>query len=326
MRALVCPEYGPPSSLVLEERPAPRPGKGEVRVEIRAAGINFPDLLSIAGQYQVKTPLPFIPGHEAAGIIMELGEGAHRYSVGDRVIITTDGGAFAEQCAVTESSCMPLPAELCFEQGAGFTVTYGTACHALVQCARIQPGETILVLGAAGGVGIAAVELAKAFGARVIAAAGSDAKLDFARSAGADEAINYSRESLKDRIREITGGNGIDVVYDPVGGELATQAYRALAWHGRYLVIGFASGNIPQFPLNIALLKEASIIGVWWGTWAEKHPGDAARNMADLTGMIAAGRLKPRVTETYTLERYVEAFRSLSERRALGKVVFSLNP
>lgn len=327
MRALVCKEYGPPSNLVLEECPAPRPGAGEVLVGIHAAGINFPDLLVIAGQYQVKTPLPFIPGSEASGVVMATGEGANRYAPGDRVMILTgNGGAFAEQSVVRESMCQPLPAGISFEQGAGFTITYGTSYHALVQCARLQPGETILVLGAAGGVGITAVEIAKALGARVIAAASSNEKLAFARAAGADEGINYSHESVKDRVRELTSGKGVDVVYDPVGGDLATQAYRSLAWHGRYLVIGFAGGSIPQFPLNIALLKAASIIGVWWGPWVEKHPAEAEQNMAELGEMIATGRLRPRVTETFSLDRFADAFLSISERRALGKVVFRITP
>lgn len=323
MRALLCREYGPPSSLVIEDRDDPLPGKDEVLVEVKAAGINFPDMLAIAGQYQVKTPLPFIPGNEAAGVVVARGEGARRYAVGERVILTPTGGAFAQRCAVNEALCQPLPAGMSFEQGAGFTITYATGWHALQQSTSLKTGETILVLGAAGGVGSAAVEIAKALGARVIAAASSDEKLDFARSAGADEVINYSASPLKDRVRELTGGTGVDVVYDPVGGALAEQAYRTLAWQGRYLVIGFASGSIPQFPLNIALLKEASIIGVWWGTWAQKNPVASANNMAALAERVASGQLRPRVTETFALERFEEAFLALSQRRARGKVIFT---
>lgn len=323
MRALLCKEYGPPSRLVVEQRDEPAPGKGEVLVEIKAAGINFPDLLAIAGQYQVKTPLPFVPGNEAAGVVTALGEGARQYAVGDRVIVTPAGGAFAQRCAVSEALCQPLPASMSFAQGAAFTVTYATSWHALNQSTCLRAGETILVLGAAGGVGSAAVEIAKVLGARVIAAAGSDEKLEFARSAGADALINYSSNPLKDRVRELTGGQGVDVVYDPVGGALAEQAYRSLAWQGRYLVIGFASGSIPQFALNIALLKEASVIGVWWGTWAQKNPVASARNMAELAERVASGQLQPRVTETFELDRFEEAFLALSERRARGKVIFT---
>ncbi|MDH3739617.1 MAG: NADPH:quinone oxidoreductase family protein, partial [Alphaproteobacteria bacterium] len=238
MRALVCKEYGPPESMVIEERDDPVPGPGQVCIDVAAAGINFPDVLSIAGKYQVKTPTPFVPGNEAAGVVSALGEGVTQYAIGDKVIINCSGGAFAEKCLANVSATSPLPDDLSFEQGAGFSVTYGTSAHALKQSANLQPGETVLVLGAAGGVGITAVELAKSMGARVIAAASTDAKLEFARSAGADETINYSTTPLKETVKELTGGKGADVVYDPVGGELADQAFRATAWHGRYLVIG----------------------------------------------------------------------------------------
>jgi NADPH2:quinone reductase len=218
----------------------------------------------------------------------------------------------------------PLPDDLSFEQGAGFSVTYGTTAHALKQSANLQPGETVLVLGAAGGVGIAAVEVSKAMGARVIAAASSDAKLEFARSAGADETINYSTSPLKETVKELTGGNGVDVVYDPVGGELAEQAFRATAWHGRYLVIGFASGDIPKFAANIALLKEASIIGVWWGTWAAKNPEIQLQNMLDMAKLIREGKVTPRVTESYPLDDFAKAFGAITGRRALGKVTLRM--
>lgn len=324
MRALVCKEYGPPESLVIEERHDPVAGDGEVLVDVAAAGINFPDVLSIAGKYQVKTPTPFIPGNEAAGIIAGIGAGVTRFKVGDEVIVSTRGEAFAEKCVAPEMLTIPLPAGLSLEQGAGYSVTYGTSYHALRQSANLQPGETVLVLGAAGGVGITAVEIAKAMGARVIAAASTDAKLEFAKSAGADELVNYSEVPLKETVKELTGGDGADVVYDPVGGELADQAFRATAWHGRYLVIGFASGDIPSFPANIALLKEASVIGVWWGTWAAKNPGLQMQNFKELGELIAAGKLTPRVTESYALDDYVEAFRAITERRARGKVILRM--
>ena len=320
MRALVCKKYGPPESLVIEEHDDPVPGPGQVCIDVAAAGINFPDVLSIAGKYQVKTPTPFIPGNEAAGIVAAVGDGVTQYAVGDKVIINCTGGAFAEKCVADISTTAPLPDGLSFEQGAGFSVTYGTSAHALRQSANLKPGETVLVLGAAGGVGITAVEIAKAMGARVIAAASSDAKLEYARSAGADETINYSTTPLKDTVKELTDGKGADVVYDPVGGELADQAFRATAWHGRYLVIGFASGDIPKFPANIALLKEASIIGVWWGTWALKNPELQRQNMFEMVKLVRAGKVSPRVTESYSIDKFAAAFRAITERRALGKV------
>ncbi len=325
MRALVCNEYGPPGSLSIEERGDLVPGDGQIVVAVAAAGINFPDVLSIAGKYQVKTPTPFVPGNEAAGTVTALGAGVQRFAVGERVIVATRGGAFAGQCVASEMMTMRLPIELDFAQGAGFSVTYGTSYHALLQRANLQAGETVLVLGAAGGVGIAAVEIAKAMGARVIAAASSAAKLEFAKAAGADELINYSEVQLKETAKQLTDGNGVDVVYDPVGGELAEQAFRATAWHGRYLVIGFASGDIPAFAANIALLKEASINGVWWGTWAEKNPALQAKNMQELAQLITAGKLMPRISESYALDDYVSAFAAITERRARGKVILRMS-
>jgi len=324
MRALLCKELGPADKLVIQEVPDPVAGAGEVLVRVHAAGINFPDLLVIQGLYQVKIEPPFIPGNEAAGIVQAVGEGVSHYKPGDRVIIMPEGAAFAELCAVPVERVIPMPDKLNFEQAAGFTITYGTSYHALKQSAKLQAGETVLVLGAAGGVGITAVECARAMGARVIAAASSEEKLEFARAAGADETINYSEESLKDQCKALTDGKGVDVVYDPVGGDLAQQALRALAWHGRYLVIGFASGDIPNFPANIALLKEASIIGIWWGTWLKKHPAESEQNMKELFGMVIKGILKPRVTESWPLENYVQAFNSLSNRTARGKVILKL--
>lgn len=325
MRALVCREYGPPDSLVIEERDDPVPGEGQIAVDIAAAGINFPDVLAIAGKYQVKTPTPFVPGNEAAGVVSAVGAGVTQFAVGDKVIINTTGGAFAEKCVADVHATAALPEDLSFEQGAGFTVTYGTSYHALKQSANLQPGETVLVLGAAGGVGITAVEIAKAMGARVIAAASSDEKLEFAVSAGADETINYSKVPLKETVKELTGGQGADVVYDPVGGELTDQAFRATAWHGRYLVIGFACGEIPKFAANIALLKEASIIGVWWGTWATKNPKLQIQNMLEMAELIKAGTLTPRVTESYSLDEYADAFKAITERRARGKVTLRMS-
>ena len=324
MRALVCNAFGSPDELLIEERDEPKAGAGEIVVDVAAAGINFPDILMIAGQYQVKTPPPFVPGNEAAGVVAAIGNKVSRLAVGDKVIVTPPGGAFAEKCIVDQNLAMSLPDELDFEQGAGYAITYGTSYHALKQSANLQPGETVLVLGAAGGVGITAVEIAKAMGARVIAAASSDKKLEFAVAAGADEAINYSEVPLKDTVKELTDGKGADVIYDPVGGELADQALRATAWHGRYLVIGFASGDIPKFPANIVLLKEASIIGVWWGTWAAKNPKEQLKNVQELAALLTAGKLQPRITESYALDDYKEAFKAITDRCALGKVVLRM--
>jgi len=323
LRALVCKEYGPPEKLVIEAVSDPLAGDGEILVDIKAAGINFPDLLLIAGTYQVKIAPPFVPGNEAAGVVEAVGAGVTRYKPGDRVIIIPTGGGFAEKCVVPENLCLPLPASMNYRQGAGFTITYATSFHAFRQSTLLQPGETVLVLGAAGGVGITAVEIAKALGARVIAAASSEDKLQFAREAGADETINYSQASLRDAVKELTGGKGVDVVYDPVGGDLAQMALRSLAWNGRYLVIGFACGDIPNFPANIALLKEASIIGVWWGTWSSRNPAESLQNMAQLAAMVEEGKLNPRVTESYPLDQYAEAFAAIEQRRAKGKVVLT---
>jgi NADPH2:quinone reductase len=324
MRALTCKKYGPPESLVLETVADPVPGAGEVLVSIRAAGINFPDVLVIAGQYQVKTEPPFVPGNEAAGIVESIGDGVTRFAVGDEVMLMPTGGAFAEKCVVDQNLVMPIIPGLGFERAAGFTITYGTSYHAFRQRARLAAGETVLVLGAAGGVGITAVEIASAMGATVFAAASSDEKLEFARQAGADHTVNYSNEPLNEAVKALTEGRGVDVVYDPVGGELAQLALRATAWHGRYLVIGFACGDIPNFPANIALLKEASIMGVWWGTWARRNPQEQISNVAEMAQLIGEGKLAPRVTEQYSLDEYASAFAAITERRALGKVILTM--
>jgi len=324
MRALVCKEYGPPESLSLEDIETPEPGPGEIRVSVKAAGLNFPDVLVVAGKYQVKTEPPFVPGNEAAGVVDAVGDGVTRFKPGDSVIVMPRGGAFAEACVVNENFAMPLLPNMDFAQGAGFAVTYGTSYHALRQSASLQPGERVLVLGAAGGVGITAVEIAKAMEAEVIAAASSEAKLEFASEAGADHLINYSKDDLRESVRGLTDDKGVDVVYDPVGGELALAALKSLAWHGRYLVIGFASGDIPALPANLALLKEASIVGVWWGTWVQKNPAGHAQNLGEMGKLMAAGKLTPRVTERYPLEQFVDAFGAITGRRALGKVVLTM--
>ena len=324
MRALVCRAWGPPESLVLEDIDEPAPGPGQVLVDVQAAGINFPDILVFAGQYQVRTEPPFIPGYEASGVVAAVGDGVSRFTVGDRVILTPMGGAFAERVAVDENRAFRMPDALEFEQAAGFPITYCTSYHALKQSAALESGETLLVLGAAGGVGTTAVEIGKAFGARVIAAASSDEKLRFARAAGADETINYSTTGLKDAVRELTNGRGADVVYDPVGGELSEEALRATAWQGRFLVIGFASGVIPKLPSNLALLKEASIVGVFWGQCAATEPAVQLANVMEMAGLLAAGELRPRITATFALDEFARAYYDLANRRVMGKTVFRL--
>ena len=323
MRALVCKAYGSPDDLVIENWPDPDSADDELLIDVRAAGINFADVLSIAGRYQVRTPPPFVAGNEAAGVVAAVGSKVTRFRVGDRVIGALRGGAFAERCVATEALTLPLPDALSFAQGAAYSVAYGTSYHALKQGAALAAGETVLVLGAAGGVGIAAVEIAKALGARVIAAASADDKLEFARESGADETINYDTASLRDAVRELTDGNGVDVVYDPVGGAIAQQAFRATGWHGRYLVIGFASGDIPEFPLNLALLKEASIVGVWWGPWAARYPEAFRENMSELAALVERGALKVRVSAAFPLADYAQAFQQLTEREVLGKTVIT---
>jgi NADPH2:quinone reductase len=324
MKALVCNEFATIDKLNLEEKPAPQPAKGEVLIDVKAAGVNFPDLLTVQGKYQIKPPLPFIPGTEVAGVVTAVGESVARRKVGDKVIATTQIGGFAEQCVAPEYATIEMASSMSFPQAAGFSITYGTSYYALKQRANLQAGETVLVLGAAGGVGIATIQIAKAMGAKVIAAASSEEKLDFACEAGADMRINYSNEPLKDKIKELTGGNGADVIYDPVGGDLSEQAFRGIAWDGRFLVIGFASGPIPAIPLNLALLKGASMMGVFWGSWMARQPQEAMQNFKELIDMIDGGQFSPLVTEVYDLEDYQSALASISERRAKGKVILSM--
>ncbi|MEM6545101.1 MAG: NADPH:quinone oxidoreductase family protein, partial [Pseudomonadota bacterium] len=283
MRALLCTEHGLPDKLVLaDDVEAPEPGAGQVVIGVKAAGLNFPDVLIIQGKYQFQPEMPFSPGGECAGEIIAVGEGVERWNVGDKVVAMTGSGAFREQLAVDQNAVMPMPEGLDFSQAAGVAMTYFTSYHALKQRADLKKGETLLVLGAAGGVGSTAVELGKYMGARVIAAASSEEKLQLCRELGADETINYSEQDLKGAIKELTGGKGVDVVYDPVGGDYAEPALRGMAWNGRYLVIGFASGPIPEIPLNLALLKGCSIVGVFWGRFIAEEPAVHVQNIEEL--------------------------------------------
>ncbi|MFJ4144494.1 NADPH:quinone oxidoreductase family protein [Pseudomonas sp. NPDC089734] len=324
MKALLCKAFGPADTLILENIASPAIKKNEILLDVQAAGVNFPDTLIIEGKYQFKPPFPFSPGGEAAGIVSQVGEKVTHLKPGDRVMALTGWGSFAEQVAVAGYNVLPIPETMDFTTAAAFSMTYGTSMHALKQRARLQPGETLLVLGASGGVGLAAVEIGKALGARVIAAASSAEKLEVARNAGADELINYSETSLKEEVKRLTAGNGVDVIYDPVGGDLFDQAVRCIGWNGRLLVVGFASGRIPELPTNLALLKGASVVGVFWGSFAQRQPQDNAANFQQLFAWYAEGKLKPLVSQVYPLERGGEAIEVLGKRSAVGKVVVSI--
>jgi NADPH2:quinone reductase len=321
MKAVLCKAFGPAETLVLEEIASPEAKKNEVLLQVHAAGVNFPDTLIIEGKYQFKPPFPFSPGGEAAGVITAVGEKVSHLKVGDRVMALTGWGSFAEEVAVPGYNVIPVPPSMDFASAAAFGMTYGTSMHALKQRANLQPGETLLVLGASGGVGLAAVEIGKAMGAKVIAAASSAEKLEVAKTAGADELINYSESSLKDEVKRLTGGQGADVIYDPVGGDLFDQAIRSIAWNGRLLVVGFASGRIPELPVNLALLKGAAVVGVFWGAFAQRQPQDNAANFQQLFAWYGEGKVKPLVSQTFPLEQAAEAINTLGQRKAVGKVV-----
>jgi NADPH2:quinone reductase len=321
MKAVICKAYGPPESLVVEELEPLQAGAGQVVVSVKACGVNFPDTLIIQGKYQFKPPLPFSPGSEIAGIVKEVGPGVKSVKVGDPVIVFTGHGGFAEEVVAEASQLMPMPPQVDFPLAASFVLAYGTSHYALKGRAQLQPGETLLVLGAAGGVGLAAVELGKAMGARVIAAASSADKLDICRQYGADEVINYTSEDLRERIKTLTNGEGVDVVYDPVGGAYAEPALRGMAWGGRYLVVGFTTGEIPRIPLNLTLLKGCSIVGVFWGSFTAREPQRNQEYLSELFAWLQAGKIKPLISAKYPLERAPEALRDMMERKVKGKVV-----
>jgi NADPH:quinone reductase len=321
MKAVLCKSFGPPENLVLEDVPAPQPRPDEVLVDVHATALNFPDVLMIQGKYQSQPPFPFAPGGEIAGTVAAVGSDVKRLAVGDRVFGGTGFGGMAEQVAVKERALRDIPAGMSFAEASGISTTYGTSYYALKQRAALQPGETLLVLGAGGGVGLAAVELGHAMGARVIAAASSDEKLAAARAAGADELIDYSDGELKDKVKALTDGKGADVIYDPVGGALFDQCMRSINWYGRILVIGFAAGDIPRVPINLILLKSCQLVGVFYGAWSARAPADAAANFEEILGLYAAGKIKPLIGARYPLGEYAAAMRCLMERRAVGKVV-----
>ena len=324
MKAVLCVEHGGPEKLVIGDVPVPEPGKGQVRIAVRCVGVNFPDTLIIQNLYQFKPALPFSPGGEAAGIVDAVGEGITDIAVGDRVIAMTGHGCMAEQVIANRGQVVKMADGMPFDVAAGFTMTYGTSHHALKQRGALKPGETLLVLGAGGGVGLTAVELGKLMGAKVIAAASSDEKLALCREMGADAAINYSTEDLKDRIKLLTGGRGADVIYDPVGDRFAEPAFRGIAWNGRYLVIGFAAGAIPALPLNLPLIKGASIVGVFWGAFTQAEPALHRENMEELLRWYAEGKLKPHVSRHFTLDEGPAAIRWMMDRKAQGKIVLTV--
>jgi NADPH:quinone reductase len=321
VRAVLVKAYGEPDQFVIEDVPAKRPGPGQVVIEVKACGVNFLDSLMIAGKYQTKPPLPMTPGAEVSGVVKEAGAGVAGFPPGTRVLATPGYGGYAEELAVDASRVFPLPQAMDFATAAAFPIAYATSHHALKDRARLKAGETLLVLGAAGGVGLTAVEIGRILGARVIACASSEAKLALCREYGADALINYSSPELREQVRALTGGAGVDVVYDPVGGEHAEPALRSLGFGGRYLVIGFASGTIPKIPLNLVLLKTTSIVGVFWGAYAQARPRENAANLAELFAWYAAGRLRPHVSHTFPLASYREALAAVTGRAVQGKVV-----
>ena len=324
MKAYVCREFGPVESHKVEEIADPRAEAGQVVVDVKAAGVSFPDVLIVQGKYQFQPPFPFSPGGEIAGIISEVGEGVVDWKVGDRVIAMTGNGGIAEKVVAFEMTLMPLPETMDFKDGAAFPLNYGTTYHALKQRGQLQAGETLLVTGAGGGVGTTAIEIGKAMGARVIAAASTDEKLEIAKNLGADEVINYSDGELKEKVKALTDGLGADVIYDPIGGDIFMQCMRCINWKGRVLVIGFASGPIPEVPTNLALLKGCSIVGVFWGRFTGAEPEENSQNFDELFALHAEGKLKPQITKSYSLGDAAEAISSLENRKATGKVVIEM--
>jgi NADPH:quinone reductase len=321
MKAIVCKAWGLPETLVIEEQANLVPAAGEIVIDIMAAGVNFPDVLIIQNKYQFKPELPFTPGNELAGTVHAVGAGVTQYKVGDKVFAFVPQGAFAQQVKVTADAVLPMAAGMDFDTAAAITLTYGTSHHAVVDRAQLKAGETMLVLGAAGGVGLAAIEIGKALGARVIAAASTAEKLAVCKEHGADVLINYTTEDLREAIKAATNGKGPDVVYDPVGGSYTEPAFRSIAWRGRYLVIGFANGEIPKLPLNLPLLKGASLVGVFWGDFARREPAHNLAAMQELMRWLAEGKIKPHISARYALADTPQALIDMASRKVTGKIV-----
>ncbi len=332
MKAMLCTHYGPPEEMELRDLPSPTPGKNQVLITVKACGVNFPDVLMLADKYQFKPPLPFPPGGEIAGVVKALGEGVTNVKVGDRVAVSVGNGGFAEEVLADARRVVPVPANVDFDVASAFIVTYGTSYHALKDRARLKAGETLVVLGAAGGVGLSAVELGVAMGATVIAGASSEEKVALAKKHGAADGFVYPRlplsreqqKALSEVIKEKTGGKGADVLYDPVGDQYAEPALRAMNWEGRYLVIGFAAGEIPKIPLNLTLLKGCDIQGVFWGAYTARDPKGANDELREILKWISEGKLKPDVSERFPLRDAGKAIRVLQDRKAMGKVVVTM--
>jgi len=326
MRAVVLRNYGPPPQLGVEDIAPPQLQSGHVLLKVHAVGFGFPDALTVAGKYQVKPDVPFTPGSEVAGVVTAVAADVTGVKPGDRVLAMAGQGGLAEECVAAAASLIPLPGAMTMAAAAGFLVNYGTTYHALVQRAKIKPGETLLVLGAAGGVGLTAIEIGKALGARVLAGASTDEKLALAKQHGADAVFNYTTEPIKSKVMEFTGDRGIDVIYDPVGGDYAEQTVRSVAWNGRYLVIGFAAGKIPAIPLNLALLKGCSLVGVFWGAHTRREPEVHAANLQALFKLFNEGKIRPHVTQMNGLDKFTDALDVLNGRRSTGKVVIRVAP
>ncbi|MEQ1517607.1 MAG: NADPH:quinone oxidoreductase family protein [Usitatibacteraceae bacterium] len=323
MKAILCKAWGGPETLVLEEIPPREPAAGEVKIRVRAAGVNFPDVLIIQKKYQIQPPLPFSPGAEVAGDVISVGAGVTHVKAGDRVVSFCGVGGFAEEVIAPAAVTMPMPPGVPYPLAAIFSLAYGTSWHAVRDRAALQPGETMLVLGASGGVGLAAIEIGKAIGARVIAAASTAEKLAVCKEHGADALINYATEDLREAIKRETDGKGPDVIYDPVGGKFSEPAFRSIGWRGRYLVIGFAAGDIPALPLNLALLKGASIVGVFWGEFAKREPAQNLKGMAEMMTWMREGKIKPLISKTYSLADAPQALMDMAARKVVGKIVIA---
>jgi NADPH:quinone reductase len=321
MKAVMCTAWGLPETLVVQEVLSPTPKVGQVLIEVHAAGVNFPDTLIIQKKYQFVPELPFSPGGEVAGVVKALGEGVSHLKIGDRVIGSATYGGFAQELLVQAERVIPIPNGMDFPTASAYVLAYGTSLHALKDRGKLRAGETLLVLGAAGGVGVAAIEIGKAMGARVIACASSQDKLDLCRVHGADETINYATEDMRERIKALTGGKGPNVIYDPVGGSYSEAAFRSIAWEGRHLVVGFAAGEIPKLALNLTLLKSADVVGVFWGGFLQRDASTTRQHMHDLFELYSAGKVKPPITQTYPLAQAGQALRDVMERRVKGKVV-----
>lgn len=325
MKAIVCHQFGLPNTLQYQEIPSPTPKEDEILIEVKACSVNFPDTLIIQGKYQFRPPFPFSPGSDVAGIVLQVGKKGSPYKVGDAVVGFVPFGGFAQQALLKISDCFPKPTGMTMVNAAAFLLAYGTSYHALKDRANLLKDETVLVLGASGGVGLTAVELAKRMGAKVIAAASSREKLALCQQFGADEVIHYQEENLKDRIKELTNGKGVDVIFDPVGGSFSEAALRAIAWKGRHLIVGFANGEIPKIPVNLTLLKGASVVGVFWGAFAQKEPQKSLANIHQLLTWFSEGKINPHIDKTYSLQDAPKALGDMMDRKVKGKIVIDMD-